>query len=872
MLRFFPKQADDLLNGEALPATDRTELNYRTRPLAASQEWRFVVILTTLLVPLAVGVSLLMGTVRLMSTRLDHLLYVVDVVVVGWLIFRRTTRAFYWREVIAAGTFIVASVGSQLWKLTSLVGDWSLPVALGVMVAVASLVTHQVAAWILVGPTVDRVRMVRWRANLPPPLECHITRECPQLLTYSASPVLVTVAYWFATQFAEAWGIWVWPIVFAFAIQIAWFGWHIVVRPIVPWPSWWRSWVMTMQTVRIFLTYDIYFTPAAGVFRFPTTWLRRPVVRWTLSCGVLMALALAFGCRCSGPAELYKSHDLVWGPLVVNFLMMSVTSLVVWLCVLWCMGGTVLARFDDELSRHQDELRCDWENYLERMLESQDVLEREHLFLGTSEVGDYPILVHRAIHDQHVHITGDTGGNKTALAIAPQATQKIARGDCTVVVIDLKGDKALFECCREEAARRHLRFRWLANEVGQTTYAFNPLTQSHNQRLSVEQLTQELLQGLSLDYGLGYGPGYFSAMNEIVLKNVLAGSESKTFQELSDALADRHWYRTIGGHDDDWKQARHLSALVSRLAANPLLNVSPASFPDQPDVVREAIDVSQLLEEPQVVYLWLRSAVEPTNGPTIARLFLWSMFTAASHQPLDRNRVYFFIDEMQQVISEGIKLIFEQFRDMGGTIIGAHQTIGQLRRQGTDLGDTIDSCTAMKQVFRASDERTLQRLERLSGNRREPNTTWYQRYERGMGDLMDRYDEVHAEEGSVRVTEEVVPRFDSEELLAISARNQSSLVRFTFDSGYTQFRGATIPMRSLYHIPYQVYQERRKTPWPTAPGAFPVELPGPSPSSRPMPTKPETADTVGAASRANSDYLDDFDSRARKAAGGPGKG
>ena len=72
----------------------------------------------------------------------------------------------------------------------------------------------------------------------------------------------------------------------------------------------------------------------------------------------------------------------------------------------------------------------------------------------------------------------------------------------------------------------------------------------------------------------------------------------------------------------------------------------------------KARDVANLFEEPQVIYLSLRSAVEPTNAPAIARLFLWAMFSAASHQPQDKNRVYFFVDEMQQIISDGIKLIF----------------------------------------------------------------------------------------------------------------------------------------------------------------------------------------------------------------------
>jgi hypothetical protein len=196
------------------------------------------------------------------------------------------------------------------------------------------------------------------------------------------------------------------------------------------------------------------------------------------------------------------------------------------------------------------------------MINSNDELEREHIFIGTSETADYPVLVHRKIHDQHGHILGDSGSSKTALAMAPQATQLIARADSTVVIIDLKGDKALFESCRREAARTgKRRFRWISNEVGKSTFSFNPFLQSHNSMLSVEQMTQELLQGMSLDYGIKYGAGYFTAMNEIVLNNVLKETGARSFAELSAHLSDRKWYSAIG-YEEDWKQARHLSALV----------------------------------------------------------------------------------------------------------------------------------------------------------------------------------------------------------------------------------------------------------------------------------------------------------------------
>jgi hypothetical protein len=541
----------------------------------------------------------------------------------------------------------------------------------------------------------------------------------------------------------------------------------------------------------------------------------------------LVAVGFGYGTQCPSPLAALQAGGSLSMQVLTNLVLISLTGPLVLFATLWLTAGTLLVRFEKELSQHRDDKTTDWDNYVDRIINSGDKLEREHLFIGASETGDYPILVHRDIYDQHGHILGDSGASKTALAMGPQATQLIARGDSTVVIIDLKGDKALFESCRREAARtRKLRFRWIANEVGKTTFGFNPFLQSHNKKLSVEQLTQQLLQGLSLDYGIQYGAGYFTAMNEIVLNNVLRETGARSFAELSGHLADRDWYRGIG-YEEDWRQARHLASLVQRLAGSQAINVVPRMYRDQPEVHEEAIDAANLYEEPQVMYLWLRSAVEPTNAPAIARLFLWAMFTAASHQPQDENRVYFFIDEMQQIISDGIKLVFEQFRDLGGTIIAAHQTAGQLRRQGTDLGDTIDSCTAMKQVFRASDLISLERLEKLSGIKRDTSATWYQPYERGSGDLTDRYEEIHAVEGMVRVAEKDQARYDRDAIQAISSRRQSSLVRFTFASGYTQFAGRSIAVKSEYHITYDQYMKRRHKQWPTAPGAFVIQPPAP---------------------------------------------
>ena len=632
MLTIFPEQADDLLDVDALPPTDKTELNYRTRPLTKRQERRLTLLVLLGAAPVGLLLSVPTSVLTSASSWIDDLVFAAGPVLMIWLIVRRLMGAIVRREILGTLIFFVCSMGGLLWEWATRdkFSTWGFVTVVTWMGT--SLMARQVAAWILVGPTVDHERMARWKVNLPCVVPHRLSRDCPELLTYAASPFLLGAAgclsVWAVS--ASPAGAWIWPFSFALSTLAVWIGWHAVASPLLPWPSLARSWQLTWRALIVFVTYDPYHTPAAGVFRFPTVWLRHPGHRWTALGLVLVGIAFGYASACPHPADVLHEHGMFLGPLTANVLQSTITAPLVLVCTLWLSSGTLLARFDQELSHLRDDETSEWDNYIDRIINSKDELERKHLLLGTSERGDYPILVHQEIHNQHVHVLGDSGASKTALGIAPQVTQKIARGDSTVVVVDLKGDRALFETCRREAERtKKLRFRWLSNEVGRTTFGFNPFLQSHNLRLSVEQLTQQLLQGLSLDYGIHYGAGYFTAMNEIVLASVLQETGAKSFRELNEHLTDPRWYASIG-YEDDWRQARHLSALVKRLSASAPLNIVPGMYPDQPQVHQQAIDVSNILEEPQVIYLWLRSAAEPTN----ARRSRGCSFGPCSRQPV----------------------------------------------------------------------------------------------------------------------------------------------------------------------------------------------------------------------------------------------
>ncbi|MCA9171274.1 MAG: hypothetical protein KDB23_26565, partial [Planctomycetales bacterium] len=246
---------------------------------------------------------------------------------------------------------------------------------------------------------------------------------------------------------------------------------------------------------------------------------------------------------------------------------------------------------------------------------------------------------------------------------------------------------------------------------------------------------------------------------------------------------------------------------------------------DRPDVFEHAVDMADVLTNPQVLYISLKSAVDPINSANIARIILWTLFNSGAHSPQGKYRAYLFVDEFQRIISEGIALPFEQFRDLGGTIIAAHQTLGQLKRSGADLTETVDSCTAVKQVFRASSLISLERMEKLSGKTLRPDESWAQPQNPLMGDLLDMRSPHLSSDGEAKLRWQEGPRLSQDDLMRISSNRLESLVRFTFGSGYTQFAGRTVPMRTDYPIRWTDYVRRRAAAWPKVPGAFVNEVP-----------------------------------------------
>lgn len=468
-----------------------------------------------------------------------------------------------------------------------------------------------------------------------------------------------------------------------------------------------------------------------------------------------------------------------------------------------------------------------WHAYVRRLAESahtapdemgRPVRERDHLLVGFSLNGDYPVLIHEPIMREHAHVTGDSGSRKTSLALAPLIAQLIGRPKTSVVVLDLKGDQTLFEATRiavEEAnaarAERRIQFQWFTNMQDRSTHVFNMFLQRHMRSAGPHQKMEILLKSMGMEHGEGYGPSFFSSIHRAMLGAILqdcpeADSFRKLHRYVTDVLPAR--FKDLRLSRDMIEQSMHLFNVIGSLASFDALNVTRDD--GLPRVVlNRQIDMSNVVRRPTAVFFKMHSLVEEASVREIAKLAMFSLLTAATQRGPSDHIVYLIIDEFQQIISRDVEIILRQARSHGIPTILANQTLSDLKDNQVDLIPVVQGNTRFRQIFSASDVAHQKMLIEASGDALYHMLSW------GMNETLETI-VAKNNETVFNVRGEIGPRLRRNDILAASSQEMQSLIQVTRDGGLSQYGGFLFPMRSLYHITADEYRRRELTPWPSA--------------------------------------------------------
>ncbi len=481
-----------------------------------------------------------------------------------------------------------------------------------------------------------------------------------------------------------------------------------------------------------------------------------------------------------------------------------------------------ISKFREKVDSLDIDDRCEWQWYVDRVRSSPHtateplgipVRERNHLFLGVEPEADFPVLLDRSILAEHAHLVGDSGSGKTSLGLMPLLMQ-LLRGDTSgqgdssdveppppMVILDLKGDQALFNMMRHEAEQRSPgnpdAFLYFTPEQGLDSCYFNPFASLITERRSTLQLCQILLDSLSLNHGEGYGRSYYTRrIRKTLFDALIREPQPRSMEELGHRLEAMV-------RQNETEDVFELLATVEALTQYPQLAVREPSLPTD-----RVIHMPTVLEKHQVVYFWLPSALESVSVREIGKLALFSLLTAAIDRQRDGLPVrqsYLVIDEFQRLASENFKIILEQSRSFGIAAILANQTRSDLQLHDVDLRPTINTNTRFKQFFSVSDLEEINDLSELSGEELGKMT----------GYSLTTGDETSSE--TISFNDSIKPKLIRNDILRISDHPLDSVVRISRGSGYTQFGGACIHLRSTWPVTKSDYDKLAIEPWPSSP-------------------------------------------------------
>lgn len=504
----------------------------------------------------------------------------------------------------------------------------------------------------------------------------------------------------------------------------------------------------------------------------------------------------------------------IWSMILGIGLSVVVPPLIFMVLIYTVCGRPMLffiQRFDvewQERNTKESPENIDWEDKFNRLMSTRNELESRQVVLGNKMASNAPLLFDRGELTKHVAMLGGSGSGKTSRGISPLATQLIRgnkRFPCSVVILDLKGEPYLFEGVRQDAEKANLPFKWFTNVTNKATYVFNPLTQSHLSKMTLDQRCQALTTCLGLEHGEEYGASFFSSeARDVVRKlfDVVPEGTLDSFSHIVEELGREKQYGTGKLYDtqDQKRNAQQLRNKVRQLSAFLALNATESDVENglvDEEMLENAIDATDIVSKPSVTYFYVSSTMEPETVRDIGKFALYSILHAAMLREQDeRLPVYLFIDEFQEAISKDLERFFALARSADIGVIFSTQSYAQLNKGSLKMGPIIMENTNLKQFYTFSDNDFRKMVTDRSGY---------------IGTEMDPSDDGD-EEGPVYLEQ----RFNTNDLLRVSARPEQCYMEVRDNHAFANFDGLGLIVETEFHISKQEFKRRQRAKWPQA--------------------------------------------------------
>ena len=640
------------------------------------------------------------------------------------------------------------------------------------------------------------------------------------------------------------------------------------------WESVTRYFVNTLFVLNSWWGYNTHHNQFPGIFRSPFGGInvRRPIYGVALVAFITSSYLFMIGPIVSvhgsalsgiGPLQivyaLLLSLLVIYVPILLTFFgIISILPQIFFLFAKnWpkCLSLTDSTRLVPQIKYCKRANNTAWGNYLDYVAERQRLLDGEHahhILMGTSALGDYPVLLPTPL--PHSWLLGNTRSGKSVL-MAQLITQLIANGD-SVVVIDLKGDPVLFESVRIAADRMTDEFKWFTNKDGAPTYIFNPFQQSYMKTAPKGKIVEFLMRSLGFYHGKDWSKNHFTLMNFDVLHKVFDFIEERitSFKKLDFHLTrlesmkmqkrkarfnnkqkQQQWSSESKLYDTPAQKehAQDVRTTIRALSTYKTMNYEAKDVP--PEVFNNAIDMSKPFQKQCVYYFSLDTIQEQISGSNVGKLAIWSLIMAATAAKEKNKHVNLFVDEFAQVISKDLQNLLDMSASSGITAVLSNQSLGQFD-DTPSMESVVRDNTDLQVTFTLKDSDERRDMEYMSGEAvyKRPSitrddlkntsvthdTTDYSRGHRIQQELDARQKEVF-EIGRNLEARDIYTgsRFTSNTLSATTARRNECILQYTRNTpdSFAQFDGLPIILNTHHFITIDEYENRKKTSFPSSP-------------------------------------------------------
>lgn len=386
-----------------------------------------------------------------------------------------------------------------------------------------------------------------------------------------------------------------------------------------------------------------------------------------------------------------------------------------------------------------------------KLKEGRSISSRTTHYLGLSMESGKPIFLTDEARRMHCHVVGSTGSGKTESVLMPMIISDILKGK-GAIIIDAKGDfdvlAKLLTLVRAIDREKDFSFFSLAHPEKSDTY--NPIrkggaseikdkiiganiwTEEHYKKKSEDALLTVTKAFLEAGTPLTFREFYRHFINRELLQKLAGNCRNQDIKE--DLL------QFCGHYDQMRKSIEGLIADIGLLVKS--------EFSELINVENPEINLLDVYEQRKIAYFQLNTQAYEDTARRFGRLILQdikgvSNYIEAHYPPERRHFSPVFIDEFGSFTYPSFIEFLNKARGAGFAITLAHQSLGDLAREGTHYQQQILENTNIKIIMRQDDPRNVELFSRMAGTRGSVKMT-YQTKEQmmisgytGMGSLRE---------------------------------------------------------------------------------------------------------------------------------------